>query len=69
MIESSQRVIDRLREFQTLVRGVVVESRMRSSLHAVSRHSAADTIYEIDTAVEPLLEDFCREWAKRHRLC
>jgi len=64
MIESSQRVIDRLREFQTLVRGVVVESRKRSSLHAVSRHSAADTIYEIDTAVEPLLEDFCSEWAK-----
>ena len=28
------------------------------------RSSAADTIYQIDTLVEPLLEDFCREWAR-----
>src|SRR5947209_5772573 len=64
MIEPPQKVIDRLREFQRAVRDVVIQSRQRTSLHAVARHSAADTIYEIDTAVEPLLEDFCREWAK-----
>src|SRR3954447_12650439 len=64
MIEPPQKVIDRLREFQSAVRDVIIQSRKRPSLHAVTRHSAADTIYEIDTAVEPVLEDFCREWAK-----
>ncbi len=64
MIEPPQKVVDRLKEFQRAVRDVVIDSRKRTSLHRVSRHSAADTIYEIDTAVEPLLEDFCREWAK-----
>ena len=29
---------------------------------AVSRSSAADTIYGIDTAVDPILESFCQEW-------
>src|SRR5882724_616025 len=64
MLESPQAVIDRLREFQRAVRDVIVQSRKRPQMHAVTRHTAADTIYEIDTAVEPLLEDFCREWAK-----
>jgi len=64
MHEPPQTVIDRLREFQRAVRDVVIQSRKRPAMHAVSRHSAADTIYEIDTEVEPLLEDFCREWAK-----
>lgn len=64
MTESPQAVIDRLREFQRAVRDVIVESRKRPRMHAVTRHSAADTIYEIDTAVEPILEDFCLEWAK-----
>jgi hypothetical protein len=30
----------------------------------VSRGSAADTIYGLDTVVEPILEDFCNDWAK-----
>src|SRR3954447_10521757 len=64
MIEPPQKVIDRLREFQSAVRDVIIQSRKRPSLHAVTRHSAADTIYEIDTAVEPILDDFCREWSK-----
>jgi len=33
-------------------------------LHAVNRSSTADTIYQIDTVVEPVLEEFCREWGK-----
>jgi hypothetical protein len=33
------------------------------TLHDVSRSSAADTIYRIDTAVDPLLEAFCDQWA------
>jgi fructose-1,6-bisphosphatase/inositol monophosphatase family enzyme len=64
MLESPQLVIDRLREFQRAVRDVVIESRKRSQMFVVSRHSSADTIYQIDTMIEPILEDFCRDWSK-----
>jgi len=64
MIEPPQKIVDRLRDFQRAGQDVIIQSRKRAGLHAVTRHTAADTIYEIDTAVEPLLEDFCREWAK-----
>jgi fructose-1,6-bisphosphatase/inositol monophosphatase family enzyme len=57
-------VIDRLREFHRSVRDAVIESRQRPHLHTVTRETAADTIYQMDTAVEPVLEDFCREWSK-----
>lgn len=57
-------VIDRLREFQRVVRDALVCSRDRSDLNAVDRATRADTIYQIDTVVEPLLEEFCREWGK-----
>jgi hypothetical protein len=64
MPHSPQAAIDRLREFQRAVREAVVESRKRSQMFFVSRHSTADTIYQIDTVIEPILEDFCREWSK-----
>lgn len=57
-------VVDRLVEFQAAVRDAVTRSRTQGGLHEVNRESAADTIYQIDTIVEPLLEDFCRAWAK-----
>lgn len=56
--------IARLREFQRQVRDALVRSRSRAGLHEVSRDSAADTIYQLDTVVEPMLDAFCREWAK-----
>lgn len=57
-------IIDRLREFQRAVRDVVIESHCRPHMHTVNRETTADTIYQIDTSVEPILEDFCREWSK-----
>src|SRR5205085_3157777 len=59
-----QSAVDRLREFQRTVRDLIVRSRSARGLHEVSRASAADTIYQIDTVVEPVLDAFCREWAK-----
>src|SRR5439155_15401134 len=56
--------IDRLKEFQRAVRDQVVASRRSAELHAVNRATTADTIYHIDTLVEPILEDFCREWSQ-----
>ena len=64
MLESPDKIIDRLKAFQAAVRDTIVRTRAAAGLHEVNRASAADTIYEIDTVVEPILEDFCREWAK-----
>jgi hypothetical protein len=64
MIENPQAIVDRLREFQRTVRDVIIESRNAGSLHKVSRVSTADTIYKIDSDVDPILEKFCEEWGK-----
>jgi fructose-1,6-bisphosphatase/inositol monophosphatase family enzyme len=60
----AQSVIDRLREFQRTVRDALIRSQAGADLSAVNRATQADTIYQIDTVAEPLLEDFCREWGK-----
>ncbi len=60
-------VVARLIEFQRVVRDHVIRSRLdvqRDRLSGVMRSTAADTIYAIDTVVEPILEDFCRDWAR-----
>jgi hypothetical protein len=59
-----QAAVDRLLDFQRNVRSLLIASRTSHGLHDVNRSTSADTIYQIDTLVEPLLEDFCREWAK-----
>jgi fructose-1,6-bisphosphatase/inositol monophosphatase family enzyme len=56
--------VNRLRQFQSQVRDLVIGSHASPHLHEVSRSTSADTIYAIDEAVDPLLEDFCREWSK-----
>ena len=72
MLEEPLMIRDRLVELQKLVREVVVGSRSRKDLHGVDRRTAADTIYAIDTAVEPVMEAFFEEWGRatplsRHR--
>ena len=57
-------VVARLKEFQRMTRQLLIDSRAQKDLHAVSRDSAADTIYALDAVAEPVLEDFCREWAE-----
>ncbi|MGC4030830.1 MAG: hypothetical protein QM754_03650 [Tepidisphaeraceae bacterium] len=57
-------LVDRLIGFQKTVRDVVIASRNKQALYEVSHTTAADTIYKIDTEVEPILEDFCRELGK-----
>lgn len=60
----AQDAVNRLISFQRKVRDLIIQSRTKANLHAVDRSTAADTIYAIDAVVEPVLEDFCREWAK-----
>src|SRR5688572_7607871 len=64
MIPDPQSIVDRLKAFQRTVREQLVRSRASRGLHDVRRDTAADTIYRIDTLVEPILEEFCREWAR-----
>src|SRR4051794_12046088 len=63
--EDPQRIIDRLIEFQRAVRDQIVASRRSAAdMSAAMRATAADTIYAIDTVVEPMLDEFCREWSR-----
>lgn len=58
------RTLDRLKSFQRDVRDLIIGSRTSTqSLREVSRTTAADTLYAIDTDVEPLLVAFCESWA------
>src|SRR5437868_10017367 len=65
-IANPLNIVDRFRRFQRGVRDMIIRSRTSSgaSLHEVSHSTAADTIYKIDTEVDPLLEAFCQEWGK-----
>jgi hypothetical protein len=56
--------IARLRDFQRRVRDALIGSRSRDGLYEVSRDSAADTIYRLDTLVEPMLDELCNDWAR-----
>lgn len=59
-------VISRLRDLQAALRDAILASRDRSAqtLAAVERATSADTIYAIDALVEPIIEDFCRDWSR-----
>jgi fructose-1,6-bisphosphatase/inositol monophosphatase family enzyme len=64
-IPNPQAIVDRLIAFQRTVRETVIASRDEAGdLSEVSRSSSADTIYKIDTEVDPLLEAACDEWGK-----
>ena len=64
MLKNPDDIVCRLKSFQATVRSLLIESRKSKDLHAVNRTSTADTIYQIDTVVEPVLIEFCKEWAK-----
>ena len=58
-----QIAVEALLDFQAKVREQVVRSQGGADLSQVMRTTTADTIYEIDAQVEPLLEEFCEQWA------
>src|SRR3954464_15029057 len=64
MLDHPQQILERLKEFQRTVRQLLIDSRKAKDMHAVQRSSSADTIYAIDAVVEPVLEEFCREWSR-----
>ena len=64
MLPDPQSIVDRLKAFQATVRSLLIDARRATDLHAVNRASSADTIYQIDAVVEPVLVAFCQEWAR-----
>lgn len=65
MLSSPQSILDRLITFQRTVREMIVGSRKSTGMNQVSRASSADTIYKIDTEVDPILESFCEDWGRQ----
>ena len=67
-IANPSRVVQKLRDFQRQVRDVIIQSRTlpggQGGMSGVSRSSSADTIYQIDTAVDPILETFFEAWGR-----
>jgi len=63
MMPNSTTNIELLTSLQREIRSVVMRSR-NSAAHEVMRSTQADTIYSIDADVEPVIEEFCRDWAK-----
>ena len=61
----AQYFADKLIDLGRQVRGAVVTARAKGAQFAgVSRQSSADTIYELDAHVEPVIEEFCAAWAQ-----
>ena len=64
MLDQPERIVERLKAFQKTVRDLVIQSRHKKNLRAIDRVSSADTIYVIDSVVEPVMETFCEEWGR-----
>jgi fructose-1,6-bisphosphatase/inositol monophosphatase family enzyme len=65
MLPNPQSIIDRLISFQRTLREMVMRAHLEAGIYQVSRSSSADTIYKIDTEVEPLLVEFCEDWGRQ----
>lgn len=56
---------EKLCDLGRLLRGTVWQARgEKRDFAGVARQSSADTIYQLDTHVEPILEDFCARWSR-----
>ena len=63
-----QSAVEALRHFQATVRDLVDPRHTAMAIcRGVTRSTSADTIYQIDSQVEPLLEEFCRGGRSRRR--
>ncbi len=60
------RLLDLGRRVRAAARGAraSVGEFEHGSLAQVARESAADTIYQLDTHIEPVLEEFCEAWGR-----
>jgi fructose-1,6-bisphosphatase/inositol monophosphatase family enzyme len=64
LLGQDEPIRSKLIELQREVRRVVRASLLRSGASDVSHSTSADTIYGIDTDVEPVVVDFCNHWSR-----
>ncbi len=64
MIPDPNALADRLCTMQRLIRQTLIDGREQPAPQAVNRISSADVIYQIDAAVEPILEAFFEDWSR-----
>jgi hypothetical protein len=69
--KSGDYFVQKLLELGRLVRYGILTARSKlaaargaASLAAVSKHTSADTIYQLDTQVEPVIVQYCEHWAR-----
>jgi hypothetical protein len=62
MLPNPESIVERLMQFQAAVRDKIISSRNAGGLSDVKRSHAADTIYKIDTEIDPILESFMEDW-------
>lgn len=56
--------VEKLITLGRAVRDAVIAARSSNDLAGVAKQTSADTIYTLDTHVEPILERFCEEWSR-----
>ena len=57
--------VEKLAALGREARGAVLSARLKNADFAgVSKHTSADTIYQLDTHVEPIIERFCESWGQ-----
>ncbi len=55
----------KLLELGRLVRTSILSARDKNATFSgITKHTSADTIYELDTHVEPIIIDFCEHWGR-----
>jgi len=64
MLPNPESILSHLRELQRRIRDTVIASRTQQDQASVTRTSAADTIYGIDAAIEPVIEAYCEGWSR-----
>ncbi|MCC7349756.1 MAG: hypothetical protein IT446_04240 [Phycisphaerales bacterium] len=64
MLPNPQSIVDHLRQLQRLIRQALIDGRSRPNLEQVNRATAADTIYQLDVLIEPVVEEYCDRWGR-----
>ena len=65
MLPPADYFVPKLLDVGRRVRTALIEARQSgAALAGISKTASADTIYSIDTHVEPILIDFCDQWSR-----
>jgi fructose-1,6-bisphosphatase/inositol monophosphatase family enzyme len=64
MLPNPQSIVEHLRELQRQIRQKIITGRGEPNLDRVSHTTAADTIYQLDLLIEPVVEAYCEIWGR-----